>query len=271
MSERYIGIFDSGLGGLTAVKELMHLLPDEPIVYFGDTGRVPYGSKSNDTIIKYTKSDIRFLTTFDLKMIVIACGTASTIALPHVEGTLPIPIFGVAHAAAKAAAAATKNKKVGIIGTSGSIRSGAYARLIAAEDGAIETVSAACPLFVPLVETGHTTGEIARLTAEEYLTPLKDAGVDTLVLGCTHYPLLQQTIADVMGEGVTLIDPGRVTAGFVKDYLTERHMLCSQKVENQYRVFVSDSPEDFMELGSTFLQRPIPGGVKQIDIEKYME
>lgn len=270
MPERYIGIFDSGLGGLTAVKELMELLPDEPIVYFGDTGRVPYGTKSNETIIKYTKSDIAFLNTFDLKMIIIACGTASTIALPHVDGTLPVPIFGVVSAAAKAAAAATKNKKVGIIGTNGSIRSGAYARLIAEEDPGIETISVACPLFVPLVETGHTTGEIARLAAEEYLESIRAFGVDTLVLGCTHYPLLKETIASVMGDGVTLIDPGRVTAGFVKDYLTEQNLLCKEAVSHQHRFYVSDCPEDFMTLGSAFLNRPIPGGVEQIDIEKYM-
>ena len=183
MSSKYIGVFDSGLGGLTAVKELMEILPDEPIVYFGDTGRVPYGTKSNETIIKYTKSDIAFLKTFDLKLIIVACGTASTIALPHVKEEVDVPIFGVADAAAKAAAKATKNKKVGIIGTSGSIRSGAYARMIAKEDAEIKTYSCACSLFVPLVETGHTTGEIARLAAEEYLLPLKEQGVDTLVLG----------------------------------------------------------------------------------------
>lgn len=270
MAEKYIGIFDSGLGGLTAVKELMHLLPNEPIVYFGDTGRVPYGTKSNETIIKYAKSDIRFLNTFDLKMIVIACGTVSTIALPHVESMLPIPIFGVVSAAAEAAAKATKNNKVGIIGTNGSIRSGAYARLIAQQNSDVETVSVACPLFVPLVETGHVTGEIARLTAEEYLAPIRDAGVDTLVLGCTHYPLLKDTIAQVMGDGVTLIDPGQVTAAFVKDYLVSRDLCSKEQNEHPYRFFVSDCPDDFMELGSAFLQRPIPGGVEKIDIEKYM-
>lgn len=270
MPERYIGIFDSGLGGLTAVKELMHLLPDEPIVYFGDTGRVPYGTKSNEAIIKYAKSDIRFLNTFDLKLVIIACGTVSTIALPHLSGMLSVPIFGVVSAAATAAAKETKNKKVGIIGTNGSIRSGAYARLIAEEDPEIETTSVACPLFVPLVETGHTKGEIARLAAEEYLESIRDAGVDTLILGCTHYPLLKETIASVMGDGVSLIDPGRVTAGFVKEYLTENGLLCKGPVAHQHRFYVSDCPDDFMELGSAFLNRPIPGGVEKIDIEKYM-
>ena len=270
MPERYIGIFDSGLGGLTAVKEVMNLMPDEPVVYFGDTGRVPYGTKSNDTIIKYAKSDIRFLNTFDLKLVVVACGTVSTIALPEVEHSLPIPIFGVVNAAVEAAVKETKNKKIGIIGTNGSIRSGAYARLIAEADPDIETVSVACPLFVPLVETGHTTGEIARLAAEEYLKSIRDADVDTLILGCTHYPLLKETIASVMGEHVTLIDPGQVTAGFVKEYLTKENLLCKKSVERQYRFCVSDDPDNFMELGSAFLNRPIPGGVEKIDIEKYM-
>ncbi len=270
MSSKYIGIFDSGLGGLTAVKELMHLLPHEPIVYFGDTGRVPYGSKSNETIIKYTKSDIRFLNTFDLKLIIVACGTASTIALPEVAGTLDIPIFGVVDAAVKAAVAATKNKRIGIIGTAGSIRSGAYAKKIKEADSGIYTISNPCPMFVPLVENGFTEGEVARLVAKEYLAPMKETGVDTLILGCTHYPLLADTIRDIMGNNVTLIDPGKVTAGFVKGYLEEQGLLCGMSVEDQYRFFVSDYPDDFATLGARFLQQEIPGGVEKIDIERYM-
>ena len=270
MSSKYIGIFDSGLGGLTAVKELMHLLPKEPIVYFGDTGRVPYGSKSNETIIKYTKSDIQFLNTFDLKLIIVACGTASTIALPEVSDALNIPIFGVVDAAAKAAVAATKNKRIGIIGTAGSIRSGAYERKIKEADGGIFTVSNPCPLFVPLVENGFTDGEVAHLVAREYLEPIKEAGVDTLILGCTHYPLLANTIRNIMGDGVTLIDPGTVTAEFVKGYLEVNNLLCRESKENQYRFFVSDCPDDFAMLGARFMQQEIPGGVEKIDIEEYM-
>ena len=270
MSSDYIGIFDSGLGGLTAVKELMHILPDEPIVYFGDTGRVPYGSKSNETIIKYTKSDINFLSTFDLKLIIIACGTASTIALSEARNMTDVPVFGVADAAAKAAVSATKNKKIGIIGTAGSIRSCAYEKLITSLDDSIYTVSLACPLFVPLVENGFTDGEIARLTAEHYLKDIKEKGVDTLILGCTHYPLLSKIIQEVMGEDVTLIDPGKATAGFVREYLLENKLLCEEKFEGQYKFFVSDCPDDFSCLGSRFLNRQIPGGVEKIDIEKYM-
>lgn len=270
MSSKYIGIFDSGLGGLTAVKELMNILPDEPIIYFGDTGRVPYGSKSNETIIKYTKSDINFLNTFDLKMIVIACGTASTIALPAVENSLDIKILGVAGEAAKVASKTTKNKKVGIIGTAGSVRSGVYSRMIKELDESIKTTSVACPLFVPLVETGHTTGKIAELAAAEYLEALKNEGIDTLILGCTHYPLLKETIGKYMGGNVALIDPGKVTAQYVKRYLEENNLLCKEKVNEQYKFFVSDCPADFLELGSQFLEREIPGGAEKIDIEKYM-
>lgn len=270
MSSKYIGIFDSGLGGLTAVKELMHLLPNEPIVYFGDTGRVPYGTKSDETILKYTKSDIRFLNTFDLKMVIVACGTASTIALSSVSDMLEVPIFGVVDAATKAAVGATKNKRIGIIGTSGSIRSGAYRQKILAYDKEMFTLSIPCPMFVPMVENGFTDGEVARLVAQEYLAPMQDAKVDTLILGCTHYPLLKETISNIMGQSVTLIDPGKVTAGFVKSYLEENQMLCQDILEKQYRFFVSDYPSDFMELGSKFLEQEIPGGVEKIDIEQYM-
>lgn len=270
MLSKYIGIFDSGLGGLTAVKELMHLLPNEPIVYFGDTGRVPYGSKSNETIIKYTKSDVRFLNTFPLKLIIIACGTASSIALSAAKETTDVPVFGVVDAAAKAAVCATKNKRIGIIGTAGSVRSGAYVRKIQEQNPEIVTMSNPCPMFVPLVENGFTHGQVADLVAKEYLAPVKDAGVDTLILGCTHYPLLYDTIQNIMGKDVTLIDPGKVTAGFVKEYLEKNTLLNSETTKEQYRFFVSDCPDDFETLGSRFLGREVPGGVERIDIEKFM-
>ena len=268
MPEKCIGVFDSGLGGLTCVKELMALLPEEPIVYFGDTGRGPYGSKSNETIIKYVRSDIKFLSTFDLKMIVVACGTASAIALPVVKDEVDVPILGVVDNAAKAAVAATKNKKIGIIGTSGSIRSGAYERKIKEQNPEIETVATACPLFVPLVEEGYTKGQVAEIVAREYLEKIKQSGADTLILGCTHYPLLKDTIAKVMGEGVTLIDPGMVTAGYVKDYLTKEGLLSHSGGQ---RYFVSDCPDSFERLAEEFLKCDIPdGSIKKINIEEYM-
>lgn len=268
MPEKYIGVFDSGLGGLTCVKELMEILPDEPIVYFGDTGRVPYGSKSNETIIKYVKSDIKFLQSFDLKMIVVACGTASAIALPQLREELPVPTFGVVDAASIAAANATKNKRVGIIGTAGSIRSGAYEKKIAEIDPEIKTYSVACPLFVPLVEEGYTEGTVVELVAKEYLQKIKASGADTLILGCTHYPLLKEVIRKIMGEGVTLIDPGQVTAGNVRDYLDKNNM--RSKKSGEYKFFVSDRPDNFKKLASDFLQRPIDDEIEKIDIEKYV-
>ncbi|MBQ3181619.1 MAG: glutamate racemase [Clostridia bacterium] len=268
MSQKFIGVFDSGLGGLTCVKEIMDIMPDEPIVYFGDTGRVPYGSKSNETIIKYVKSDIKFLNTFDLKMIVVACGTASAIALPVLCDELTVPTFGVVDAAAREAVKATKNNKIGIIGTAGSIRSGAYEEKIKKLSPEIKTFARACPLFVPLVEEGYTKGEIAHLVAKEYLKEVKDSGVDTLILGCTHYPLLKETIGEIMGADVTLIDPGKVTASYVADYLEKENLRTEGKSE--YKFFVSDYPDGFMRLAQDFLMRKIDGKIEKIDIEKYM-
>ena len=164
-----IGIFDSGLGGLTCVKELMEIMPQESIVYFGDTGRVPYGSKSNETIVKYARSDIKFLQTFDLKMIVVACGTASAIALPVIENDVTVPITGVVSSASKEAVNSTKNKKIGIIGTQGSIRSGAYEKNIQKLDKSIKTYAVACPMFVPIVENGYAKSEVARIIAKELI------------------------------------------------------------------------------------------------------
>ena len=271
MDNRKIGLFDSGLGGLTVMKELMCHLPQESIVYFGDTGRIPYGTKSVDTVIKYTKSDINFLRTFDLKLIVAACGTASSIALPRLKGQYDIPVFGVTEAAGRAAAKATKNGRVGVIGTAGTVRSDAYGKIIAAVNPAIQTVSVTCALFVPLVEDGFTEKEAARLIAEEYLAPIKESGADTLILGCTHYPLLTKVIGEIMGEGVTLINPGVAIAEEIKAWLKEKDLLAEKQDEEQYRFYVSDVPEDFVRLGSMFLERPISGHITQIDIEQYSE
>lgn len=269
MDKRAIGVFDSGLGGLTAVKELMQILPEESIVYFGDTGRVPYGTKSEETIVKYTMGDIEFLRTFELKAIIIACGTASTIALDKVKDKYDVPIIGVAEAACRRATEKTKNKRIGIIGTPGTIKSGMYERFIKAIDNDIFTVSTACPLFVPLVEEGWTDNEISRMTAKEYLEPIKVAGVDTLILGCTHYPLLEKTIAEFMGDDVTLINPGAETAREVKNWLGDKDMLADAAEDEQYRFFSSDSVESFTLLGSRFLEREIDGKVQRVDIEQY--
>lgn len=269
MDNRAIGVFDSGLGGLTAMKELMKLLPQESIIYFGDTGRVPYGTKSNETIIRYTQGDINFLTTFDLKAIIIACGTASTIALPTVRKTCPVPLSGVAAPAVRAAARATRNGKIGVIGTPGTIQSGAYELLLKKENSEFFTISRACALFVPLAEAGWTDNEVAYLTAREYLQPIREAGVDTLIMGCTHYPLLERTIARVMGDDVTLINPGAETAREAAEQLKKQNMLAEGQQRGQYRFFSSDCIDSFVQLGSQFLEQPIDGQVQRIDIEKY--
>ena len=201
MDNRPIGVFDSGLGGLTAVRELAAQMPNETLIYFGDTGRVPYGGRSRDTIIRYARQDVAFLRTFDLKAVVVACGTVSATALPQLQAEQDIPVFGVVEPTARQAAEETRNQKIGLIATRATIRTGAYERAIARLDPAAAVYPLACPLFVPLVENGRTQpGDVVIETvAAEYLAPLKEAGVDTLVLGCTHYPLLREVIGGFMG------------------------------------------------------------------------
>lgn len=268
MDNRPIGVFDSGLGGLTAVKKLMEVLPGEDIIYFGDTGRVPYGGRSRDTIIKYARQDIAFLRRFDIKAVLAACGTVSTNGLEEISGDFDIPVWGVVGSAAHAAVRATKTGKIGIIGTNASVRSGTYVRRISAILPAAEITQEACPLFVPLVEAGKTAknNAVLRLVAEEYLEPMIKAGVDTLILGCTHYPLIADTIADIMGEGVTLIDTGAACARDIAGFLRENDML-SDREDGHYRYFVSDSAEDFEKTAAAFLMSDVKGSVSQISVD----
>ncbi len=268
MNNNVIGVFDSGLGGLTAVKEIMNILPNEDIVYFGDTGRVPYGSRSPQTLYKYVTQDIRFLKQFNPKIIVVACGTASTVVLPELD-SMDVVVTGVVDEAARRAVLTTKNKKIGVIATQATISSGAFERRIKAFSEEAEVYSVKCPLFVPLVENGHTESEAARLIAKEYLVPLKEKGIDTLILGCTHYPLLSKTIQDIMGDGVSLVNSGEQVALYVKRYLIENNMLNQKTSNGQYSYYVSDKTDGFENLGSLFLGREIKGMVKRIDIEKY--
>lgn len=269
MDNRSVGVFDSGLGGLTAVKQIMCELPKESIVYFGDTGRVPYGSRSKETIIKYSKNDVNFLLENNVKVIVVACGTVSSVALPYLKETVNIPLLGVVEAAAAAAIKATKNGKIGIIGTKGTIKSGAYERYINSQNGDIKTFSKACPLFVPLVENGHFDTMVAELVTEEYLTEIKENGVDTLILGCTHYPLLKNTIARFMGDNVTLIDAGAEVAKLLRLTLERENMLSETPSDAQYKYYVSDDVDGFEHLGGMFLEQTLCEKVEKIDIEKY--
>ncbi len=269
MDNRSIGVFDSGLGGLTAVKQIMEELPSESIVYFGDTGRVPYGTRSRETIIKYSKNDVNFLLEKDVKMILIACGTASSAALSALKAEYDIPIIGVVEPAVDAALFATKNGKIGVLGTAGTIKSGSYESLLKKKNPALCVYTKACPLFVPLVENGHFDTEVAKLVIKEYLEEIRAVGVDTLILGCTHYPLLKKAISEYMGENVTLIDAGAEAAKALSAQL-EKDGLCSKEDRKaEYRYYVSDNTDGFEVLGGLFLEKKIDGQVEKIDIEKY--
>lgn len=268
MDQRCIGVFDSGLGGLTAVRELRRVLPKENIIYFGDTGRVPYGTRSDATIIKYTRQDINFLKRFDVKMILVACGTVSSVGLPVLKEEYPdFPLVGVVEAASRAAANATKNGKVAILGTNGTIRSGSYQAELRKINPEIQAMGKACPMFVPLVENGYTDCQVARIIAEEYLEEVMKFGADTVILGCTHYPLLKQVISETVGQEVTLIDVGAQAARLLAGELEKRNMLAENGGTVSY--YVSDNVDNFAALGSLFLQCEIKEQVEKIDIERF--
>lgn len=270
MDQRPIGVFDSGSGGLTAVREIRSILPSENIIYFGDTSRVPYGGRSPEILLHYARQDVHFLRSFDVKALLVACGTVSTNALPVLAAESDIPILGVVEPACAAAAAATRNKRVGLIATAASVRSGAYERTLAAMDSAITVYAKACPLFVPLVENGRfRPGDtVIETVAREYLTPLRDTGIDTLILGCTHYPLLTEVIADVMGGDVTLVDSGAAAARALRQTLSDKDLL-AQRESGTLTLYASDQPQDFGALAPQFLRRPLEGAVLPVDIERY--
>lgn len=270
MDNRPIGVFDSGLGGLTAVKEMLLTMPHENIVYFGDTGRVPYGSRSRETILRYGKQDASFLKSMDVKMVIAACGTVSSVA-GDLGKELGIPYTGVVRPTAEAAVRATENRKIGVIGTTATIKSGSYRSAIAALDPNITVFDRDCPLFVPLVENGFIADdeEVTRLVAQRYLTPLREAGVDTLILGCTHYPIIRNIISRVMGGNVTLIDSGRETALACREILKQRQLLCEREQDGDCSFFVSDRPEGFAQVAEIFLGRSIRRDVSHVEIELY--
>lgn len=270
MDNRPIGVFDSGLGGLTAVKELMRILPNEQILYFGDTGRVPYGSRGRDIIRRYAKQDMNFLMHQDVKAVLAACGTVSSVARSEGD-SLSVPYIDVLRPTARAAIAKTKNKRIGIIGTSATIASGSYRREILLIDPEIEVFEQACPLFVPLVENAFVApqDEVTRLVAERYLGAIREKGVDTLILGCTHYPIIAPTIRSVMGRGVTLIDSGREAALGCLQVLQEKDLLCSPDRTSKHQYYVSDTTDSFYQVAELFLGQSVQGKVERIDIERY--
>ncbi len=270
MDNRPIGVFDSGLGGLTVFKEIIKQLPGESLIYFGDSGRAPYGTKSRDTVLKYTFQDIRFLMKQDIKMIVIACNTMSAHSYEMAKRNFDIPIIEVIGAGAAAAVAETKSKKLGVIGTSATINSGAYEKAISRLDNSIEIVQRACPLFVPIVEEGQEWWEndITFRIAEKYLTPIKEIGIDTLVLGCTHYPLLQTNISKVMGMNVKLVSSAMEVARVVKKTILGNNMQRDINYKPEYRYYTSDSVEKFEPLCSAILGETV-NSVEKVDIEEY--
>ena len=255
MPERAIGIFDSGVGGLTLLKEVVRLLPDEDLLYVGDTARVPYGTKSPETVKRYAVESAGFLVQQGVKMLVVACNTASAVAISELASRFQIPVVGVIEPGSRRAAALTKNRKVGVIGTDGTVKSRAYARAIKAENPAIEVFSTACPLFVPLAEEGWSDHQIAEIAAREYLAPLVAAGIDTLVLGCTHYPLLKKTLRTVLGDEIHLVDSAEETAKVVVETLLTVGVNQTGKGSNRF--FVTDVPDRFNRVGSAFLGRTL--------------
>jgi glutamate racemase len=261
-STRPIGVFDSGIGGLTVVHALIRQLPHESIVYFGDTARVPYGPKSPDTVRRYSREIASFLTEQDVKAIVIACNTATAHALGTLRSELTLPVIGVVDPGARAAVAATKTGRIGVIGTAGTIKSGAYERAICALKPDAQVTARACPLFVPIVEEGWLDHEATRLIAREYLAPVVEAGVDTLVLGCTHYPLLKPLLRDVMGPSVRLIDSAEETAAEAGRTLAEDGLAAPPASESAYRFVASDDPDQFLRVGQRFLG----GAVENVEI-----
>jgi len=266
VSWRAIGIFDSGVGGLTVLRELARALPQEDTIYFGDTARVPYGTKSPDTVIRYSQEIASFLMTRDIKLLVVACNTASAVALPALRRQLPIPVVGVIEPGARRAVEVTKSGVVGVIGTAGTIRSSAYSRAIKRLNPNISVLAKPCPLFVPLAEEGWTDNEIARLTAHQYLDELRQAGVDSLVLGCTHYPLLKKIIAETMGPQVALVDSAEETARTVAAILQEKKLLRPAAEQGNHHYYVTDVPAGFIRVGNRFLGGKL-GDVYQVSLE----
>lgn len=267
MAWKAIGIFDSGVGGLTVLKELMKALPQEDTIYFGDSARFPYGTKSPDTIIRYSLEIASFLSNRDIKLLVVACNTASAVALDALKQQFSIPVVGVIEPGARRAVSVTKTGRVGVIGTEGTIRSGAYAKAIKRMNPQVEVLTRACPLFVPLAEEGWVDNDVARLAARTYLQGLKEEGVDTLVLGCTHYPLLKGIIGEVMGDGVALVDSAEETARTVAEILRTKALLRPQAEKGNHHYFVTDVPAGFIRIGNRLFGGKL-GDVYQVNLDE---
>jgi glutamate racemase len=261
-----IGLFDSGIGGLTVAREIIQRLPGENIIYLGDTARVPYGTKSSRTIIAYSRNNAEFLVSKGIKMLVVACNTSSAVSLPSLSRDFEIPVIGVIEPGAKKAAQVTGSKKVGVIGTPSTINSNAYKKALEAISPYIEVYSKACPLFVPMADEGWTEGEISELIAEKYLAPFKEIAIDVLVLGCTHYPLLKPTIQKVMGNNITLVDSAEETAKEIERILRERGLLNIDIDASVREYFLTDVSDTFVSVAGRFLGEKIDK-IEMVDIK----
>lgn len=266
MRDSPIGVFDSGVGGLTVVKELIKKVPNEDIIYFGDTARVPYGTKSPSTVKRFSVENTLFLLKFNVKLLVVACNTSSAIGLPLLQKFFSIPIIGVIKPGAKAAIRSTRNGRVGVIATHTTISSGAYEKEVRHLNSDIKVFGQSCPLFVPLAEEGWVDGEVAKITADKYLTSLKEKKVDTLILGCTHYPLLRPVIQNIMGRSVKLVDSAEETAKEAEDLLEECGLKSDNKKKGNLKFYVSDEPDKFSSLGKKFLGRDVDSVEKVKDV-----
>ncbi|HES58928.1 MAG TPA: glutamate racemase [Caldithrix sp.] len=264
-----IGIFDSGIGGLTVVEQLMHLLPNEQLIYFGDTARIPYGTKSKRLIERYAVEDAKFLLQYDIKALVVACNTASSLAMDVLLNSLDVPVIGVVIPGAEAAVKLTCNNKIGVIGTIATINSKSYTLQIQKRLSEAQVFGQACPLLVPLVEEGWLDDEVTILTLKKYLPEMIKEQVDTLILGCTHYPLLEKTIQKIMGDHVRLIDSGKETAKAVKQVLIENNLINRSDKPGPDKFFVSDIPMKFEEIGSRFLGKTLDN-VERVDFERFL-
>lgn len=260
-----IGIFDSGLGGLTALSEAIRLMPNEDFVYFGDTGRVPYGTRSRETIIQYARQAMRFFASRNVEAVLAACGTVSSVALDDLKSNFDFPITGVVEGATVSAVNETKNGKIGIIGTSATVSSGSFEKALRSLSPDVQTMGIACPLFVPLVENGFVQKDdcVTLEVARRYLQPIKEFGADTLILGCTHFPIIANVISQIL-PSVTLINSGSEAAKQLMRLTGD-----NQSGSGQVEYYVSDSPENFSSVASIFLGEDFSGGVKKIEIQKY--
>ncbi len=270
MNNNAIGVFDSGLGGLTCVKELNKLIPNENIVYFGDNARVPYGARGRETIIEYANQDIAFIKKHNVKMIIAACGTVSSVLGSNKTSDGDIAFSGVLLPAAQTACTVTRNGKIGVIGTDATIKSGSYGKAIRGIRPDVTVIGNSCPLFVPLVENGFTNRDnpVTKLVVEQYLSPLKKEGVDTLILGCTHYPIIRDAIADYMGENVTLISSGEEVAKYAYNMLMRKEMLTEREEKGTNTYYTSDSVELFEENAHAFLGDSLNGQIYKVGIDE---